>query len=429
MIDVYLYDVRAATLERLSHSNYRLQYTQEWLAHSNAVPLSTLLPLDPRPHTGERLLRVLAGFLPDRSDVLERWSRVAGLPDAEVYGLLEHYGEDTSGAAVFVPSGTDPRVTHDHVPLSTASVAQRIRDVRADSAAWVADAAEHRFSLAGMQGKFTLARRGNTWFEPHGTEPSTHILKPGIDKYEDSDLLEHVTMRAFGELGLPVAETSIEVFEDQRILAVQRFDRVHDRGSVIRLHQEDFAQATGTSPAQKYQDEGGPSPSNIARVLRRETAPERLQESLFYYGASLVASWLLVHNDGHAKNYSLRLLPDRTELAPLYDVNSHLPYLGSERLLGNDPNFAHEIKLAYAIDGKSRVGDLGVTEFKSLERTLALPENTLVGFARQAAQSLMPAVNAAIDTLPNRFHTATIDRFRRGAYLRTLSARRTLGMA
>ncbi|WP_241898193.1 MULTISPECIES: HipA domain-containing protein [unclassified Leucobacter] len=422
-IDVYLYGQLAAKLERLGHSSYRLKYTPDWLSHSQAVPLSTQLPLRPQPYTGDPLLRVLSGFLPDREEVLARWAGEARLADTEPFGLLEHYGEDVAGAAVFVPEDKDPLAEREATTIDDSTVANRIRGIREDPRAWIEKHREHRFSLAGMQGKFALALRNGQWLEPSGAEPSTHILKPGIEQYPDSEILEHVVMRTAAGLGLPVAQTSILRFEDQRILCVERFDRTEVDGTVFRIHQEDFAQATGTPPARKYEEDGGPSPADIARVLRREAEPALVGNSLATYGASLVFSWLLAHNDGHSKNYSLRLYPRQIELTPLYDLNSYLPYADAGgRIRGRDLSYAHEVELSFSIRGASRIGDLTGAHWNALEEILSLPRGTLVEYGTAAAESLMPAVNAAIDSLEPEFQTEVVDQFRQAAFLRRSSA-------
>lgn len=422
VLEVHLYGRHAARLERHAHSTYRLHYTQEWLSSSSAVPLSTSLPLQPRPHSGTVLLRVLEGFLPDNPEVLQRWAREAGLPDSEVFGLLGHYGEDVAGAAIFVPPSDTPSRRGSLQPLSSEEIARRIRAIRQDPRAWTPPENDHRFSLGGAQGKFALARHGESWLEPHGREPSTHIFKPGIDHFEDSDLLEHVVMRVAAELGLPVAGTAVHSFEEERALVVERFDRIEIDNVVHRIHQEDLAQASGTPTNRKYEKDGGPGIARITDLFYREADPSLVKESLLLFGLSLVYSWLIGHNDGHAKNYSLRLLSGRVGLTPLYDLGSFLPYLPSNRLAGRDPAFAHELELAFSIDGENRIGGLTRSHWRSLERTLGLPRDVLIGWGIEAATELMATVNKVIDELPAQFQTVVIDHFRIGAYLRQQSA-------
>jgi len=61
-----------------------------------------------------------------------------------------------------------------------------------------------------MQGKFALAHDDHSWFEPDGATPSTHIFKPGIEGYPDSEILEHVVMSVARRMGIPTAETRID---------------------------------------------------------------------------------------------------------------------------------------------------------------------------------------------------------------------------
>ena len=52
------------------------------------------------------------------------------------------------------------------------------------------------------------------------------------------------------------------------LLVVERYDRiVHADGTVERIHQEDFCQATGTGPDNKYEENSGPSLRRIAGLL------------------------------------------------------------------------------------------------------------------------------------------------------------------
>src|SRR5262249_50934499 len=108
-----------------------------------------------------------------------------------------------------------------------------------------------------------------------------------------------------------------------RLIAVARYDRaLGPGGTVERLHQEDFCQATGTPPRHKYQEDGGPSLRRIAEILRA-VDPDGLPRLL--RAASL--NVLIANGDAHGKNFSL--LHERSgglRLAPLYDLMSTAVY-------------------------------------------------------------------------------------------------------
>jgi serine/threonine-protein kinase HipA len=94
-------------------------------------------------------------------------------------------------------------------------------------------------------------------------------------------------------------------------------------GKVFRIHQEDFCQATGVAPSQKYQADGGPGLTKIMSILEGGASPE-LDRQRFVQ--ALILNYVLLGIDAHAKNFSLLIDHDGFRLAPLYDVISATPY-------------------------------------------------------------------------------------------------------
>ena len=91
---------------------------------------------------------------------------------------------------------------------------------------------EFRISLAGAQEKTALLRMAGRWFRPSGATPTTHILKLPLGvvgnfqgDFSDSVENEWLCGQLLRELGLPVAESQIARFGEQRALIVTRFDR------------------------------------------------------------------------------------------------------------------------------------------------------------------------------------------------------------
>lgn len=78
-------------------------------------------------------------------------------------------------------------------------------------------------------------------------------------------------------IGLDVAPVEMRVIEDRSFLLIARYDRtVGPGGELIRLHQEDFAQALGVPSHRKYASEGGPAfPDCFALLRRAATRPPR----------------------------------------------------------------------------------------------------------------------------------------------------------
>ena len=81
-------------------------------------------------------------------------------------------------------------------------------------------------------------------------------------------------MRIAKHLGLDVAAVETTEIAGRKLIVVERYDRVVSAdGSVERIHQEDFCQATGTPPDTKYEEDGGPSLRRVADILQSWPRP------------------------------------------------------------------------------------------------------------------------------------------------------------
>ncbi len=326
---IWLYGIKVAVVEQERH-RLRLMYTPEALA---AFPPGTPLLSLKLPLTGDRYPNGLThafldGLLPE-GDPRRAIADDLRLRADDTFGLVEALGRDCAGALVIQPDD-DPAppqpTTLTAEPLTDEDLARLVDNLR--DAPLGADR-RVRISLAGVQEKLVLTRMPDgRWGRPVGGTPTTHILKPEIRSYPHTVENEAFCMRLARHLGLRVAEVETTEIAGRRLTVVTRYDRkVEPSGAVERLHQEDFCQATGTPPRDKYQEDGGPSLRQIAGILR-SVDPDGLTELL-----RVVTLHVVVGNgDAHAKNFSL--LHERSgalRLAPLYDVMSTL-YYGDDRL-------------------------------------------------------------------------------------------------
>jgi serine/threonine-protein kinase HipA len=88
-------------------------------------------------------------------------------------------------------------------------------------------------------------------------------------------------MRIAKNLGLDVATVEATEVAGRKLIVVERYDRaVNADGSVERIHQEDFCQATGIAPETKYEEDGGPSLQRIAGILQSVAAADSLERFL-----------------------------------------------------------------------------------------------------------------------------------------------------
>jgi serine/threonine-protein kinase HipA len=183
--------------------------------------------------------------------------------------------------------------------------------------------------LAGAQDKIAVHIADDHISIPLGGAPSTHILKPAIERFEGIVFNESFCMKLAHALDLHTAKVEVGKVEDINYLLIQRYDRIALRDApdgpeyLEREHQEDFCQALGISPDNKYQNEGGPSLKQCFTLLRElSSAPvidlQRLLDAVIF-------NFMVGNHDAHGKNFSL-LYGRETRLAPFYDVLSTAYY-------------------------------------------------------------------------------------------------------
>lgn len=353
-------------------------YHEQWRSAPSAFPLSLSMPLAAAEHGHDAIAAFLWGLLPDNEFILQGWARRFKVSARNAFALLSHVGEDCAGAIQFVSPSRVEAVLVTGTPevewLDEAGVAERLRALRTDPAAWRIARDVGHFSLAGGQPKTALLHVRGRWGVPAGRTPTTHILKPPTGALDGHAENEHVCLALARALAIPAASSEVLRFQDEVAVVVERYDRqpLLDpvRGQVIlRLHQEDLCQAIGLMPTSKYQDDGGPSSESVVELLR--THSSRPSEDVATFIDALAFNWLIAGTDGHAKNYSLlHGAGGRVRLAPLYDLASVLPY---------DDFEPQRVKLAMKVGGKYRLRDIGLHQWEKLARELRLDPETVVG--------------------------------------------------
>jgi serine/threonine-protein kinase HipA len=380
---VVLGDQVAGTLTRLRGGRLRFEYDPDY----DGTPLSLSMPTQVRAHADGVVTPWLWGLLPDNEAVLRRWAREFHASASSPFSLLSTpVGEDCAGAVRFAsPDELDRILTRrgDVTWLSDEDVAARLRELEEDSTAWLGRTFTGQFSLAGAQAKTALLQRGGRWGVPAGATPTSHILKPAVSGFDDHDLNEHLCLDAARRAGLLVARTAVARFGNETAVVVTRYDRDERAGEISRVHQEDLCQALGIHPSRKYQNEGGPTPTGIAALLRAAMPPAVADDAVARFADALIFNWLIAGTDAHAKNYSLLLAGDAVRLAPLYDIASALPYGVHERRL----------RLAMKVGGRYDVA-VWQNPWPATARDLGLDAAALTERARELA-AVVPGAFAA----------------------------------
>ncbi len=401
---VILDDAVAGTLTRLPQGRLRFDYDDDYRRRAEPTPLSLSMPTQVKIHPDNLIVPWLRGLLPDNEAVLTRWGRQFHVSASSPFALLgSPIGEDCAGAVRFAPPDDVDRVltrAGDVTWLTEGQVAERLRDLREDSTSWLGKSFTGQFSLAGAQAKTALLQRDGKWGVPAGSVPTTHILKPAVSGFDDHDLNEHLCLDAARRAGLLSVRTTVGRFGAESAVVVDRYDRVVGDDRIVRVHQEDLCQALGVSPSRKYQNEGGPSPRDIAGLLRRVMPPRIADTAVWRFADALIWNWFVAGTDAHAKNYSVLLADNQVRLAPMYDVASALPYGTHEKKL----HMAMEIGGDYGVHpGRntwpSAAKDLGVEPERLVSRVQEIGSTIADSFA-DAANA--PAVRALERPLPDK---------------------------
>lgn len=340
-LDVYLHNNLVGHLTQDDGGQMMFDYLESWIENPTAIPLSESLPLRKERFSRKECQGFFAGILPEESK-REIIAHNLGISPRNDYALLEHIGGECAGAVTFVPTGGPlPEKKYNYRPLSNEELAAILRIL--PRRPLMAGDEGVRLSLAGAQDKIAVHVNGDNIFVPLGGAPSTHILKPAIERFEGVVFNEAVCMKLADMAGLPAAKVEIRSVDGIDYLLVERYDRKpvpvppHLVLGLIqsyskRVHQEDFCQALGVSPDMKYQSEGGPSLKQCFDLLRDVSSLpavdlQRLLDAVIF-------NVLIGNHDAHSKNFSLlyheggTLLTGgrTTRLAPFYDLVSTVFY-------------------------------------------------------------------------------------------------------
>lgn len=391
-LNVFLNSKKIGVLQKHKSGAMSFQYDPDWLSLDNSLPVSLSLPLQERALSGIPVQAVFENLLPDNEVMRRIVAQKTGAVGTDAYSLLSRIGRDCVGALQFLPDedvqnyahGTNGRaVSHKQIGDIISGLSHNPLGIDADD--------DFRISIAGMQEKTALLKLEGQLFIPHGTQATTHILKPTIGHLphgmdlSDSVENEYFCMQFMSACGLDVAKTSIETFSHHKVLVVERFDRIWtDKGHILRLPQEDFCQALSILPSQKYEPDGGIGIIQIMKFLQGSNTPEK--DRLAFMKAQILF-WILGATDGHAKNFSIYLLPGgRFRLTPLYDVMSAQPYLDRNQLTHN------KMKLAMAV-GKNRHYII-----KTIQPRHFIETGKLCGLSEQIMTDLFQDIKAIIPT-------------------------------
>jgi serine/threonine-protein kinase HipA len=327
-----------------------------------------------------------SGLLPEES-VRERLAGYLGVSETNPFALLEIVGGDCAGALALYPQGEKPsEETREVENLDDTKLKEILNLIKRRP--MLAGDDGYRLSLAGAQDKLAVGFQNGRVQLIKGGAPTTHILKPIIERIKDSAHNELFCMKLARRMGIDVPEAMLHFVDDTPYYLVERYDRtISDDGSVKRIHQEDFCQALGIAPELKYEREGGPTIAVCQEIIAKYTARPAVDQIKLLN--IIIFNYLIGNADAHGKNFSLVYKGNKPELAPAYDLLSTAVY----------PDLSE--KTAMKIGGKYRPKDIYrrhfyrlVSDTKAAQSSMSKQIEAMVNKIEHTAEKLKTELEA-----------------------------------
>lgn len=378
LLAVLLNDLEVARLERRDDGLISFAFLDSY-RERRARPVLSVHYLDklsrPLP-PAHRLPAFFANLLPDADGPLRRLiTQAAGIREQQDLRLLAHLGEDLPGAVqVRLLADSDDGGPAQPEPAATTP---RAGD-------------KLRFSLAGVQLKFSVLRDGKALTLPASGRGGDWIVKLPDLEHERVPENEYAVMSWARDSGIDVPEFDIVThadligLPDRRLVrdgelcfAIRRFDRPPGG---TRVHIEDFAQVNGLYPADKY-DEYSP----LATRLNYETLGNQIlifcgESDLRQFIRRLVFMVLSGNADAHLKNWSLYYPDGRTpRLSPAYDLVATVAYASTSDAL------------ALPFNGSLAFEDVTVPGFRRLASKLRRDPDEMARWVAEDVARIMDA--------------------------------------
>ncbi|EJV9422963.1 HipA domain-containing protein [Vibrio vulnificus] len=308
------------TLPVGTETEFSFIYEEEWKHTGFPISPHILFDVQASPRSIENYLRNL---LPE-GEAFEEMIQNTTISKSNTFGLIRKLGAETSGALSFRVPNSEPQETS----FRSVPDDELIERLERDLVPLVYWDGKVRLSVAGVQNKLNLLKRGDEWGFGEGRLSSNYILKFESGKAPCIAVNEFFCMTLAKLAGLDVANVELTRIGKTRTLMIERFDRayIEVRDVVQRKHVIDGCQATDLPPGYKYErqngDEGdgvymrdGVSFPRLLSVKTIDTVITNLK----------LTQWMLfnlatLNYDAHGKNISFFVTPKGLELTPFYDL-------------------------------------------------------------------------------------------------------------
>lgn len=271
----------------------------------------------------QRLHPTLSNLLPEGS-LRELIAQGLKVHVDNEFHILSYLGADLPGALVVEP------MEPDDVPDTVLNTHGKARAIKFDKVS-----PENKFSLAGVQMKFSMKEKDGRYNLSKGDILGDWIVKTPSTKHKDVPVNEYTVMKLAELVGVDIPEIKlvelnkldnlpqINLPNEKLAFAIKRFDRDED----VRIHMEDFAQVLVKYAHEKY---NSANYEQIGRIIYGYSGDGLADAQQF--ARRLLVNILLANGDAHLKNWSL-IYSDKVtpRLSPAYDIVTTSVYIDGER--------------------------------------------------------------------------------------------------
>lgn len=319
----------AGVLASTADQGVIFSYDDSYRTNKSNSALSISMPLSKKEYSQKECLPFFSGLLPE-GDVKRRVSDFLHVSESSTLKLLQELGGECAGMISILPENKNCSVqksyafnNENYELLDDETLYGFIKNINVRPL--LKAKKELRLSLAGAQEKLPLVYFDKKYYLPKSDAPSTHIVKPSGDgELSTLSINEFVCMKLAQSCGLNVPNVELKTINNTTFLLEERYDRIVNKKSIKRLHQEDFCQALGIMSDRKYQNDNGPDIAKIYSLIQKECTIPLLDTKEFL--KYVIFNFIIGNCDAHGKNYSLLYEKGSSKLSPIYDAICTLVY-------------------------------------------------------------------------------------------------------
>ncbi len=366
-LNIFLNDKHIGILEKDGNGGINFKYSD----NADRI-LSLSLPIQKEPFENEQCRGFFNGLLPESDHTRIAIGKKYGINPKNDFSILQVIGYDCAGAVLFFDNDEEQisskylKETYeiDYTPFPDDELEKFINELPQKPLATGIE--DMRLSLAGAQDKTSLIVVDGQIGIPKNNVPTSHILKPAINEFNETVENEFICIKSAEMLGIKVPDAKIGYANKTKYFLIKRYDREIIDNKIKRIHQEDFCQASNIPSAYKYQAEGGVDFKRCFEILRSTSQPA---VAINQFIQLIIFNYLIGNNDAHGKNFSI-LHYDNGEIkfAPAYDIlcSQVYPELSNKMAMKIGGHYKHDEILLRHFDKLANENNISFTQLKKI---------------------------------------------------------------